>query len=253
MAKMENQTRYHWLSSIFWLLTGTCFGLALFRLFGWTPTERTMGPIQKIFYVHLPAAICTFLCCMVVCIAGIGYLWQRRDWWDDLAAAAARIAVLFCSFVLVTGMIWAHKIWGQWWVWTPRLTFSLILWFLYCVYLMIRASIESREKRATISAVYAIVAFLDVPLVWLSARLLPDRAELHPVSVSLAPAMKLTLQIWFVPVTLLCLGLVAEVFHFLHNQTLRRKTLSPPYGFPVIQDKTEPAPTPPPRPSGGLT
>ena len=149
------------------------------------------------------------MACLLVFIASIGYLWQRDNWWDDLAAASAKVAVLFCSVVLLTGMTWARGAWGQWWTWSPRLTFSLVLWFLYVVYLIVRASVESRQRRAVICAVYAIIAFLDVPLVYLSARLMPD---IHPGSVTLAPAMRLTLGIWFIPVTLLAAGLVSMRF-----------------------------------------
>jgi heme exporter protein C len=194
----------------FWLLTAACFAAALARLLYWTPPDINQGPIQKIFYLHLPAAINTFAACLIVFIAGIGYLWQREDRWDDLAAAAAKVAVLLCSIVLFTGMFWAKRAWGHWWEWSPRLTFSLILWFLYVVYLMIRGSIESRQRRATISAVYAIIAFCDVPLVWLSARMLPD--PYHPGKAELAPAMWITLFVWFIPVSLLCAGLIAERF-----------------------------------------
>jgi heme exporter protein C len=100
-------------------------------------------------------------------------------------------------------MIWGHSAWGQWWTWSPRLTFSLVLWLLYVVYVMIRASIESPQRRALISAVYGTIAFLDVPLVWLSVRLMPD---IHPTSIALAWPMKLTLIAWFVPVILLSAG-----------------------------------------------
>lgn len=171
----------------------------------YTPTEATMGPVQKIFYLHLPMAINTFLACLVVFIASIGYLWQRSTWWDDLAAAAAKVAVVLCSGVLITGMIWGRSAWGQWWTWSPRLTFSLMLWLLYVVYLTVRMSIESAQRRAVVSAAYGVIAFLDVPLVWLSARLLPD---IHPASIQLIAPMKLTLAIWFVPVTLIACGLI---------------------------------------------
>jgi heme exporter protein C len=194
---------------VYWAATVASFAAALIVVATWTPTEATMGPVQKIFYLHLPTAINTFLACLLVFIASIGYLWQRANWWDDLASAAAKVAVLFCSVVLLTGMTWGRAAWGHWWTWSPRLTFSLVLWFLYTVYLMIRVSVESRQRRAVICAVYAIIAFLDVPLVYLSARLMPD---IHPGSVGLTPSMRLTLAIWFIPVTLMCGGLIAMRF-----------------------------------------
>ncbi len=190
----------------YWLATFVLFGLAIATVCTYTPTEATMGPIQKIFYLHLPVAISTFLACLVCFIGSVGYAMKHDARWDRLAASAARVAVILCSVVLLTGMIWGRSAWGQWWTWSPRLTFSLVLWLLYVVYLMVRMSIESPQRRAVISAVYGIIAFLDVPLVYLSVRMLPD---IHPGSVSLAPEMRLTLAAWFVPVLMLTAGLIA--------------------------------------------
>ena len=102
-------------------------------------------------------------------------IWPRRP---------PRSRCVLCSIVLLTGMIWGRGAWGLWWTWSPRLTFSLMLWLLYVVYLIIRNSIESSQRRAVISAVYGVIAFLDVPLVYLSARLMPD---IHPASIELDP------------------------------------------------------------------
>ncbi len=183
-----------------WLLTLALFVGAVVMLVTYTPVESTMGPVQKILYLHLPVAINTFVAAFVVFVASIGYLWQRSSWWDDLAAAAGRITVLFCAVVLVTGMIWGRSAWGTWWTWSPRLSFSLILFLLYAVFLLIRRAIASPGRRALVSGVYGIAAFLDVPVVYLSARLLPD---IHPSDIQLTPQMKVTLLAWFVPVTTL--------------------------------------------------
>jgi heme exporter protein C len=213
------------LSAIFWLATLALSIVAVVRVAYHTPDEASMGVIQKIFYLHLPVAICTFLACMVCFIASIGYLAQRKSWWDDLAAAAARVSVQLCSVVLLTGMIWGRSAWGQWWTWSPRLTFSLVLWLLYIVYLMVRMSVESGQRRAVISAVYAVIAFLDVPLVYLSVRLMPD---IHPSSITLAPEMKLTLGLFFVPVALLTAGLI--VLRYLLNRIHREQHHQSPTG-----------------------
>ena len=205
-----------WTWRIYWAATALCFAGAITMLFTYTPVEVTMGPIQKIFYLHMPSAINTFLAALVAFVGGVGFLWQRKMHWDDLSAAGARIAALMCTVVLVTGMIWGHTAWGRWWVWTPRLTFSLVLWILYVVYLAVRSSIGSAPTRAMVGAVYAVVAFLDVPLVWLSARLIP---ELHPASVTMSPRMKVTLGLWFVPVTLLTAGLIVAT----RNASRRRR------------------------------
>jgi len=154
----------------------------------------------------------------------VGYLWQRRLLWDDLALASAKVSVLGCTIVLGTGIIWAHEAWNVWWDWTPRLTFTLVLWLLYVVYLMIRPSIESRRRRAVVSAVYGVVAFADVPLVYLSTRMMPQIHELHPVKVSLDdPRMQWTLGAWFIPVTLLTAGLTVVLYQHGRRQTIARE------------------------------
>lgn len=195
--------------TIYWLVVAATFAGGIVLVFKFTPNESTMGLIQKVFYFHLPIAICTFLCCFCNFVGSIGYLIQRKRKWDDFAAAGAAVSVLLCTGVLLTGILWARGAWGVWWTWSPRLTFSFMLWLLYVVYVLVRASIESSQKRAIVAAVYGLVAFLDVPLVYLSARLLPD---IHPSSIGLAPSMKLTLGLCFIPIVLATIGLVYANF-----------------------------------------
>jgi len=203
---------------VYWLLTLGLFVACLAMLRLYTPVEATMGPIQKIFYLHLPVAINAFVAAFVVCIASIGYLWQRSPAWDDLAAAAGKVTALLCAVVLITGSIWAKKAWNTWWTWSPRLTFSLVLFLLYAVYVMIRPAIESPQRRAVVCAVYGIAAFVDVPVVYLSVKLMKD---VHPSSITLAPEMKLTLLVWFAPVTMLMAGLVHD--RYAVNRHLREE------------------------------
>ena len=226
----------------YWLATFALFAVAIAMVVFYAPAEQTMGPIQKIFYLHLPVAIGTFLACAVSFAASIAYLAQRDGKWDDLAAAAARVSVQLCAVVLLTGMIWARSAWGVWWTWSPRLTFSLVLFLLYVVYLMLRLSIESSQRRAVVAAVYAIIAFLDVPLVYLSARLMPD---VHPASIQLAPAMKLTLLVWFAPVLMLTGGLIAAKTVLNRRARDARAKAVEASAFPVVVS--------PARAAGGVT
>lgn len=190
----------------YWLVVVAAYVVAGAMLVGFTPLEPSMGVVQRIFYLHLPVALCTFLACFVVCLASAAYLWTRRPRWDDLAESAGAVAALLCGILLLTGMTWARAAWGQWWTWSPRLTFSLALFVLYVVYVMLRPAIAPASRRAMICALYGVVAFLDVPIVYFSTRLMPD---LHPTRMPLSPAMQATLLAWFVAITLTTVGLIA--------------------------------------------
>ena len=103
-------------------------------------------------------------------VFSIRYLVSRDKRWDNRAAAAAEVGVLFCTLVLITGPIWAKPVWGIWWTWDARLTLTLVLWLIYVAYLLLRHYVTGDEKRATLSAILGIVGFLDVPLVYFAIR-----------------------------------------------------------------------------------
>jgi len=173
-------------------------GLALaacqWLIYAYAPLERTMGLPQKIFYLHLPAAWWAMVSFFVVCAAGIAYLTSRKRIWDNLAAAAAEVGVLLSTLALLTGAVWARHSWGVWWAWDPRLVTTLAMWFLYAGCLVFRQQDMAPERKAAVCATIGIVAFLDVPLVFFSARLWHS---LHPAVFAaqgggLEPEMRLT-------------------------------------------------------------
>jgi len=115
------------------------------------PDEKTMHVIQRIFYFHVPSWIAMFVAFSVVFVANIAYLATRKATWDCLGVSAAEVGVVCCTIGLATGPLWARPVWGIWWTWDARL--------------------DDPEKKATLSAVFGIFAFLDVPLVYVSNRL----------------------------------------------------------------------------------
>ncbi len=193
--------------------------VAVGLVFFYAPVERTMGVVQKIFYVHLALALTAFWSFGVSAVAGIGYLVRRDPLWDARSATAVELGVVLTTLVLVTGSLWGRPIWNTWWTWDPRLTTSLILWFIYAACLILRASVDDPTRRATFSAVMAIAGFVDVPIVFLSARLM---RSIHPTvirsdSVGLEPAMIATLVVCLAAVFALWLALF-RVRCGLHRQ-----------------------------------
>lgn len=153
---------------------------ALVVIFFVAPVEETMGLPQKIFYLHLPCALSAFVGFLICFVASIQYLRSRDLLYDRVAASAAEVAVVFTTLVLVTGSIWARAAWGVWWTWDVRLVTTAVLWCIYVGYLVLRANVEGRGRRARVSAVVGIVGFADVPLVYMSIRWWQT---LHPTPV----------------------------------------------------------------------
>lgn len=139
------------------------------------PPANPDSVVRNILYAHVPSSICALLCFVVLLVSSIGYLCSSKPAWDHVAAASAEVGAVFATVLNLTGMVFSRAEWGTWWTPSPRLISSAILWFLYIVYLILRANItQSQHRRARICAIFGIIAFLDVPMVYASARFIPD-------------------------------------------------------------------------------
>jgi heme exporter protein C len=180
------------LITLFMMLT------ALYAIFIYAPVEKTMGIVQKIFYLHVPAAFLAFLAFFITFIASILYLYKRDHKWDQIAYCSVEIGIIFCTIVLITGPIWAKPVWNVWWTWDPRLTTTLILWFIYLAYLMLRGVVRENQ-RANFCAVFGIIGFVNVPITFFAIRLW---RTIHPVLITsegmnISTPMKHTLILTF--------------------------------------------------------
>jgi heme exporter protein C len=129
-----------------------------------------MGNLQKIMYVHVPAAWVSMIAFLVVFVASVLFLWKRQLRHDLLAASAAEVGVILTALTLALGSIWGRPTWGIWWTWDPRLTTTAIMLLIYAGYLALRAFTEDEDRRARWSAAVGILAFLNVPIVYMSVR-----------------------------------------------------------------------------------
>ena len=145
-----------------------------------TPMVPDQHWAQKIFYVHVPSAWIGFLSYFIVMISGFMYLTSRDNKWDNIGLAASEIGTFFMALVLITGPIWATPIWGQPWVWEPRLVTTLILFLIYIGYFMIRAYGGYIERMKRNAAALGIVAFINVPIIFLSVQFWSPEIQSHP-------------------------------------------------------------------------
>jgi len=151
-------------------LSGVAMCGALGMVFLYAPREVTMGDVQRIFYFHVASAWVGFFAFFVTFLAGVGYLVRGERSWDILALSSVEIGLTFITMTVVTGSLWARPVWGSYWTWEPRLTISAVQLLIYVAYRMLRAAIDSPERRARFAAVYGSVAFVTVPLSWFAIR-----------------------------------------------------------------------------------
>ena len=142
--------------------------VTLYMVFFWVPTEIQLGVSQRIFYFHVPLGWLGMLSIMLVAFASIMYLITGKEKWDSLAYACAELGVVFASLILVTGVIWARGDLGWWWTWDAKLTTTLILWFIYVGYLMVRAYAPKGSQGARFGAVVALFGAIDAPIIYMA-------------------------------------------------------------------------------------
>ncbi len=160
------------------LLMAVC--VLAWALLAWNaPVDRVQGVIQKILYVHVPTAIGTYVGFIGTAIGGALYLWKGEERYDRFALSSAEVGVLFAVLMLVTGPIWAKGTWGKWWSWDLRLTVTLVLFFVYVAYLLLRSFTEGSERAARFAAVYGIAGVALIPLNYFAIDLAAGRA-IHP-------------------------------------------------------------------------
>jgi heme exporter protein C len=154
-----------------------CAGFAL--VFFYAPIDADQGFIQKIFYVHVPLAICALAGFIVAGIHAIRHLRTGDPVHDARSYVSIHLSVIFGVGVLITGSIWAHASWGKWWVWDePTLVSFLIVFLLYATYYPLRYAIEDRDRQARYASVFAITAGAFVPLNFLAVRM--AQSLVHP-------------------------------------------------------------------------
>jgi heme exporter protein C len=144
------------------LAAGTVVGLFV------TPADLAQGDVQRLMYVHVPAAWLAFVSFFMVFVMSVLYLVQRDLRWDRVATSSAEIGVIFTALTLALGSLWGRPTWGVWWTWDPRLTTTAILLAIYVGYLAIRGFADDPDKRARWSSVVGIIGFVNVPIVYLS-------------------------------------------------------------------------------------
>ncbi|TMF51907.1 MAG: cytochrome C assembly protein [Chloroflexi bacterium] len=221
----RKDAHFPYISLLLGVLSFTGMLVSICMIFLYAPMDAVQGEPQRIFYFHVPMAWLGMLGFGVVAAAGIGYLITKDERWDWAARASAELGAIFITLALVTGSIWGETIWGTWWTWDARLTTTLILWFIYISYLMLRSYLGRTPSSARAGAVLAIIGIIDVPIIYESVNWW---RTLHPaqqvgVAGALPPSVVLTLMISLASFTLFYTFLMIQLYQLQRLQTLAQR------------------------------
>jgi heme exporter protein C len=185
----------------------------LYQIFLVLPDDALQGPIYRIMFFHIPAAIAGMIGYFAALTLSVLYLSSGNFKWDSLAASVVEVSVIFSIVNIVTGSIWARVIWGIWWTWDYRLTSALVCVLIFSGYLMMRRAIDEPTQRARLSAALCIFGCVDVVIVWKSIEWFRNN---HPGPVlsfrtgggTIDPAMERMIFMNFYAIAIIAIALI---------------------------------------------
>ena len=171
---------------------------------------------QRIFYLHMGCNFAALLAYAVSLVGSFAYLFTRRLGWDRITQASVEIGTIFGIGTLITGSLWAKPTWNAYWTWDPRVTTATITVLIYIAYILFRNGIDSRHTRARFGSIYALFAFISLPITYYSTRWF---RSIHPVVLNgdnpeaqggfdIGPSMGQTLSIAAIAFILLTITLL---------------------------------------------
>ncbi|MDP7194369.1 MAG: cytochrome c biogenesis protein [Dehalococcoidia bacterium] len=164
----------------FILISALLTFINIYLIFQWVPTEINQGAIQRILYLHVPLAWVSMLTIIIIAITSIIYLITKNIIWDHISVSLAEVGIVSAIGMLLSGIIWAKPVWGVWWTGEAKLTTALILFFIYCAYLMFRNYFPPGPLRERSAAVIAIIGAIDTPFIYYAAQIWEQN---HPTIV----------------------------------------------------------------------
>ena len=200
---------------VLFALSALLMAVALYMIFLWAPTEQNLGVSQRIFYFHVPLGWLGMVSIIVVAFASIMHLATGRERWDALAHSTAEVGLVCATLILVTGSIWAKPVWGVWWTWDAKLTTTLILWFIYVGYLMVKAYAPPGSQGQRFASVVALIGAIDAPIIYFATvwwRTAHPELNIGPLAESggLDSRMALTFLLSLVTFTVLYVYILME-------------------------------------------
>lgn len=211
--------RPRWITILGWV---ALIALIAAQVFGLTksPPDRDMGNLEKILYVHVPAAWNALLSFAFVFGMSVLYLWRRRERYDLLAASTAEVGTVLTGLTLCLGSIWGRPTWGVWWTWDARLTSTAVLFVVFVGYLALRAFIEDPDRRARWSAAVGILGFVNAFIVYKSVQWWRTLHQVQSAPATMSPVYVWALRFNAIAILLVMIYFVARRYYVARVERL---------------------------------
>lgn len=127
--------------------------------------DVVQGEMVRMMYIHVPAAMASYIGCAFTTVGSIFVLWKKSVWWSIAAHVGAELGLLFAGITIFTGMLWGRPTWGVFWVWDARLTTEAMLFLLLFAYLVMRRLPDNAGAQSSRSAILGLLLVPNVILV----------------------------------------------------------------------------------------
>ena len=132
-----------------------------------SPDDEVQGASVRLLYIHVGAISAAYVGFGLCAFGSAMFLWRKAHSmsWDYMAGSCGEVGLLFLGINLLSGSLWGKHTWGVYWTWDARLTSTALLFLLFLGYLAVRRLDSDPGARAKRSAIVALVAVIDIPIV----------------------------------------------------------------------------------------
>lgn len=151
----------------------------VFGMLNRVPALPILNETIRNVYYHVPLWFAMLFMMSVSAWFSIRSLSENNGNGDRKAYSAAVVGFLLSIPGMLTGSLWARYTWGTWWTFQdPKLNGVAISMLIYLAYFILRNAVDDPLKRARLSAVYNIFAFVMMLVFIMVLPRLTD--SLHP-------------------------------------------------------------------------
>lgn len=138
-------------------------GAALAAALSFPGDLRWPPPLMRtIWYpLHIPLSFLAYASWAAAAAAAVAWWWDEGAEWVPLVDRLALWGFGLWSLSMVTGGVWGVVAWGAWFMWDPKVIWSVILWFHYAAFVHLRLT-PSVQGRTWVRPALAAVGFAFV-------------------------------------------------------------------------------------------